>query len=532
MVAGKWRSVARPSLDVALAAAIGLLCVATRWLHRGHTLFSWDSGLLAAGIRSFDFAAGHPHPPFYPLVVAAGKVLAPFLGPVDALVFLSVFGSGVLAAFTYLVARGLVGRVAALGAGFLVILSPVALFNGAVALSYALEGATSAVVAWAAWRCRGAPTPGNAVVLAVSTSIAIGVRPSALFLLFPLALWGVWGRWRALGWALGSGAAASLAWGVPTLLAGGGLAAFLAGNRYQSRHVVFADTVFSDGWGVVVENGRRLASYVPDEFPFLRLLFVLGLVSAPVWWKRRSPGASFLAAWAAPSVLFYLFVYAGWPVFPSGYVLVLVPAISVAVAWLGQSLVQGISALAAPALVRQGAVAVVAVLLVIPVTWAEAWDDVTAGQREADEWSAAWWALERDYPPEETALLTYYGWFWARIEHPQYLTWGVLPYWNETGDVLVHVIEGQGHRNDQPSYADALDGDPDHPPHAIPPWVKQVIVVHAPPSRGETWLFKPGQAATNVTLESGLRVVLLDPSHLDFIEQSLAWYDEAGRLMG
>src|SRR5687767_13106058 len=108
MVAARGCGVVRWT-DAALATGFGLAAVATRWVHRGRALFSWDSGLLASGVVDYDFAAGHPHPPYYPLAIAVAKVLALWSTPVEGLVLAAVLFSGVLVAFTYLAARGLAG---------------------------------------------------------------------------------------------------------------------------------------------------------------------------------------------------------------------------------------------------------------------------------------------------------------------------------------------------------------------------------------------------------------------------------------
>jgi hypothetical protein len=518
--------------DALLAAAFGLAAFATRWPRRGHTLYSWDSGLLASGILEYDFASGHPHPPYYPLAIALGKVVAPWTGPVEALVLLSVLASAVMAATTYLVARALVGPWAAAFAATLVVLSPTALFNGVVALTYALEGASSAVVAWAAWRCREAPTPRRTVILAVATSVAIGIRPSSLFLVAPLAVWAVWGRWRAMAVGVGAGAAATAAWAVPAIVAGGGLHWFLVGNRYQSRFAVFAHTVVQEGWDVVPANAARLASYAPTELPFFAALLVVVLVTGFLAWPNRPPppGMAFLAAWILPSLAFFLLVYDGWPVYPTGYVLVLVPAFAVAAAVAATSVVRGLLASGAPAFARNAALLGVGLLLAMPAAWAATWDEATEGQREADAWSESWWALEQEYPANDTALLTYYAWFWCRIEHPDYLTWGILPYWNATGEVFVQVVQGQGDEEDRGLYSGALDGD-DEDPHPIPAHIKRAVIIHGPPSRGETDLLKPGVPREDKVLGSGLRVTVVDLAGLDTIEQAIRWYDDEGRIL-
>jgi hypothetical protein len=517
--------------DLAAAAALGLACAATRWTLRGHDLFSWDSGLLASGILSYDFASGYPHPPYYPLTIGLGKVLAPWAGPVGALVALSVLASGVLAAFTFLVARGWLPRWASAVAAGLVVLSPTALFNGVAPLSYALEGAGSAVVAWTAWRCRAAGTWRWGAALGVATSAAIGIRPSALFLVAPLALWAVWPRRATWVGAVGGGAVASLAWAVPALMAGGGLGWFLKGTRMQSRQIVFAHTVFQDGWGAVADNVHRLASYVPVELPFLIVLLVLALASLPAWWRHRppAPATAFLAAWLLPPLAFFVLVYAGWPVYPSGYVLALVPAVAVATAAALAAMARALAA-EGPAPAKAVALLALVVAAPMPAAWAASWPAAVSGQREADAYAASWWALERDYPANETALLTYYGWFWCRLDHPDYLSWGTLPSMDDAGRVWVQVAEARHLRDDRPALADALDGH-DDPQHAIPPWVKHVVVVYGPPSRQVTDVLKPGVPREDRVLESGLRVTVVDPAPYGTVEQMVKWFDDAGRAV-
>lgn len=522
----------RAGRDVAIAVAVGLVGLATRFVLRGEGLYSWDSGLLASGVQSFDFSAGHPHPPYYPLAIALAKLLALWTTPAHALILLSVLASGILAAATYLVARGLAGVPASLFAAALVVLSPTALFNGIAALTYALEGAASAVVALAAWRAHRTGAPRDAVILAVVLSIAVGIRPSSMFLLAPLGLWATWGRWGAMRLALVAGAVATLAWAVPMIVAGGGLSDFLAGNRYQSRHVVFAHTVAQDGLAVVPENLHWLGGYVHWELAFLGAVLALALVTGFVW-ARRLPtrAAPFLLAWVAWPLAFFAFVYAGWPVYPNGYVLVLVPGVAVAIGLFADTLARGLLASGAPRAAQGFAAIAIVAVLAMPATWAASWPEAVEGQREADAWAESWWALERDYPANETAILTFYGWFWVRIDHPEYLAWATVPYWNATGEVRVQVVQAHGDREEDELYEDALDGTDQERQHPIPPWVKHVVVVYGPPSRDVTDPLKPNLPVTNRTLESGMVVSVLDPTGIATIEQAIRWFDDEGRLL-
>ena len=517
--------------DAAIAAGFGLVALATRWVHRGHALFSWDSGLLASGVVEYDFAAGHPHPPYYPLAIALAKLLALASDPVSGVVAAAVLSSGVLAAFTYLAARGVVGVAASCFAAGIVVLSPTALFNGIAPLTYGLEGASSAVVAWAAWRCRTTGGRGAVTGLAIATSVAIGIRPSSLFLVAPLALWATWGTWRTMAQGAVVGALATLAWLVPALVAGGGPRWFLAGNSYQSSNFVFAHTVFQDGWPVVPRYAARLASYLPWELPLVALVIALAMVTAFVWWSNRPSArvASLLAAWGLPSLAFYLFVYDGWPVYPSGYVLPLLPALAVGLAVLLECIAVGFVRSGAPQAATWAAVGLVVMLAVAPAAWAGSWDEAASGQREADAWAALLPSLRERFPANETVIVTYYGWFWVKFGLPEYLVWGTHPYSGPDGRVYVQVIEHQAGREEPPAYANAVQGPGDDPLHPIPAWAKHVVMVYGPPTRGEVDAFKDGIGIERLTLPSGLRVDVIDVEGTATIEQALRWFDDAGR---
>ena len=514
--------------DTLVAAAFAGAGLATRWAVRGRSLHSFDSGLLASGILDFDFSRESPHPPYYPLTIAAGKVLV-WCGmrPVDALVLLAVLSSGLLAAATYAVGRQVGGRLVGCGAAAFVLLSPTALFNGAVALSYALEGASSAAVAWTAWRVRERPSPLRGVAAGATLAVAVGIRPSAAVFLAPVALWATWRHRRALAGCLAGGAATSFTWFAGMLAAGGGLRAFLTYNSYQTRHVIVSRTAAEEGWEVAGEHLARLGSYVETELPFLAAVAVVAVAfSFLLRHRRRGPALPFLAAWALPGLLFYTFVYVGWPVYPTGYAMVLLPPLAIAAALALRGAASGILASGAPRAAQGVAVALVLAVALAPASWAARWDDAMARQREADGRDAGWRGVEAAFPANETAMVTFLQWHWVRAEHPDYVVWGVLPYWNETGRLLVQVAQSQHRSVDRPTAADFLDG-PDEDPHPIPPGIRLVLL----PEDGDRDLLKPSVNVTQVTLPSGRVALGFDPAGLSSIEQAMRWFDDDGRLV-
>jgi hypothetical protein len=175
-----------------------------------------------------------------------------------------------------------------------------------------------------------------------------------------------------------------------------------------------------------------------------------------------------------------------------------------------------------------GALAAVALVALLPATWAASWPAALAPMRAAEAWSRSFDGMERALPPNDTAIVTFYGWHWAELEHPDYVTWVVAPIWNRAGGVAVEVAQAQHGREDRPHYANALDG-PDDPPHPIPPGIRRVLVMEGNPGGGADVL-RPGFPTSNVTLPSGRVVRVFDTAGLASIEAATPWFDERGRL--
>ena len=57
------------------ASLIALLVAITRWPALSLTLWDWDEALFALALRDYDVTAHHPHPPGFPLFIAAARLL-------------------------------------------------------------------------------------------------------------------------------------------------------------------------------------------------------------------------------------------------------------------------------------------------------------------------------------------------------------------------------------------------------------------------------------------------------------------------
>lgn len=501
------------------AVGLGLAAVAMAWRAavRSRSLVTFDAGLHANGLRSYDIPSGQPHPPGYPLGVAAGRIVDVVTqDPVMAMVWLSILWTGIAVLLLWRLGERLGGRGAGVAAALLFTASPLALYNGATGLTYAADAAMATAVALNAWRAGEAPTRRRLLVVGATFAVAVGVRPSAILFLAPLAAWPMLAagplRERAvrLGWTSAAAVPVAVAWLIPMLALGGGPRAILAADRAQSRTVVFKDTVFHDGWGVVPDNLRRLAGHADAELAagawlLLMLLVALACAGRPGLHLLRlhASKAAFLTLWAAPALLFYAFVYVGWPVYPSGYLMVLLPAAALAVA---APLVALVRAVPTPSL-RRIAVTACLALLVVPATAAPAaWDAATTPIRDADAWERSWDGIEEAFPAGTSAIVMMESWQHVKLEHPEYLAWVRAHYDHAPDEPYTRGIVSQGGA-DSPRWFELIAMDPDDAPmHAIPSWVERIVLHEGHPYTGPETLVKESVVLNETVLPSG-RVV-------------------------
>ncbi|HEY6323741.1 MAG TPA: DUF2723 domain-containing protein [Thermoanaerobaculia bacterium] len=382
---------ARDLRRVALVAAAA--AVVTRVPFAARRLWDHDSVQFALGVEKYDLAAHHPHPPGYPLYIAALKLLA-MLG-VDSLhgmvalsILATALGAALIVPLTARLAsagaeRGMqaaghagvgtdagvagpgsdAGRASDAGdvshglgvravragalAAALYVFNPLLWFYGELPLVYAVEGGMTVALAYAALRM--ADGRGPFVAACAAFALAGGVRPSTLVLLLPLFLLGVWHAGRrgatagtmAAGAALG--AAVGLAWLVPLLMAAGGLAAYRRiGSEHFNALLPYTSILYGAGWKALAHNLTIMTKW------FLQGLVPAAVALGALWLPspRRRAGAGlrllaaawpWLAAWAVPPVLFFALFH----VTKAGYTLIYLPALLVSASLLGAPAMDG-----------------------------------------------------------------------------------------------------------------------------------------------------------------------------------------------
>jgi hypothetical protein len=221
------------------AWVLTVIVALSRWPAVSRTLWDWDEALFALAVRHYDVVAHHPHPPGFPLFIAAAKALHALLPvallPVDefhALQCVTVCASLFLFPAMFFLAREMrLPPFASLGAALLLAFFPNVWFYGGTAFSD-VPSLVLALLA-AALLLRGCRDERALLAGAIVLGIAAGFRPQNLLICFvPLSMAFVHRRRTAL---LGAAIVALI------VLASYGTAASLSGgwNAYRdalARH--------------------------------------------------------------------------------------------------------------------------------------------------------------------------------------------------------------------------------------------------------------------------------------------------------
>ena len=327
-----------------LLAALALIFAIAHVPFLAASLEDIDSVNFALGVRDFDVATHRPHPPGYPVYIALGKITAAVGGAISdapastiearSLAALSLL-AGVIAIFLlYRVFAGM-GHgegfdVEAFAATAITASCPLFWYLGARPMSD-LPGFAAALAAQAcllsAWwkqrpsadgdrRLSPALTAGSGRMIVIGAFLAafsIGLRSQTVWFTLPLLVLVLFDRvGRGVAGALiGSSVtfiAGGLAWGIPLLIASGGLNTYLAALGTQ------AGEDFASGEMLYTNPTPRVAAFAllrtfvhPWDSTALGIVIVVlaaaGLVQL-LWRDRRSLAA--VIAIAGPYLVFHL----------------------------------------------------------------------------------------------------------------------------------------------------------------------------------------------------------------------------------
>ncbi|MFI5143439.1 MAG: glycosyltransferase family 39 protein, partial [Thermoanaerobaculales bacterium] len=276
-------------------------------LLRPATPFEWDEVQFQQALDRYDVGQHWPHPPGYPVYIAAGKLVR--LVVRDPLLALEAVGV-LAAALTLVLMLRTMRRLGApqrgaVAAAVVLALNPAFAFYANVGLSDVpgVAAAFAAVLAllWAF------DTPKRLPFAAIVCALALGVRPQLAAVMAPLGVFVLVRelrerRWREVGLASAAGLATTAACWVPAILLTG------AGRFVNTLRLLSA-------WVATEERGYRLpAAPVNDVLAFwlvrpfgsgvlAALFWVLVLVGARAWWRRGQHRLVVVATTAASCYL-------------------------------------------------------------------------------------------------------------------------------------------------------------------------------------------------------------------------------------
>ncbi len=244
---------------------LSIVVALTRFLAVAHSLNDWDEALFSMGVDEYDINLHHPHPPGYPLFIAAAKVIH-LVGPSEfrCLQVIVLLGAFLLFPAAVLLARecGFAFATAVCGALIFVFLPNVWIYSG-TGFSDVPSTALGLAACWLL--LRGRRDPRSYLIGAIVLGIAVGFRTPNLLIGAIPALLATIARLRArdfrhvilatlLGGAIAGGSYLGAA------LASGTLEQYRAVLRAQSEYVRAVDS-----W----HNPKRLPLYTVAKMFFI-----------------------------------------------------------------------------------------------------------------------------------------------------------------------------------------------------------------------------------------------------------------------
>jgi hypothetical protein len=183
--------------EKAIYWAVAIVCGASRFLALSRSLWEWDEALFCLGMRDYDVASHHPHPPGFPIYIAAAKIARLFTNSdFHALQALNVIAGLLVFPAMFMLARELRLRfTTSVIAAALLAFFPNVWFFGGTAFS---DVPSIVLVIYAvAFLLRGCRDTNAYFIGSFLLAISVGIRPQNLLVgIFPAAI-ATWYRARA-----------------------------------------------------------------------------------------------------------------------------------------------------------------------------------------------------------------------------------------------------------------------------------------------------------------------------------------------
>jgi hypothetical protein len=288
-----------------------IVIAATRLLALASSFFDWDEAQFILGVRAYDVAHHAPHPPGYPLFIAAAKGLAKLgFGEFGALRAVVTLGAMLLFPALFFLAREL-------GFGFTTSVCGAALFaflpnvwiHGGTAFSDV--PATAMVFLACALLLRGRRDNRAYLLGAIALAIAAGIRPMSLLAGAVPALLATWHRVRDSAWtvvaAIAIGAAIVIASYGGAALASESVAAYRDAVRVQSEWVRNVDSFRNPTRPPLHEVAKMFFLWPVQQRAQMVAIALLALISgAAAIVRRRVPQLLLMLIFAPVALMTWL----------------------------------------------------------------------------------------------------------------------------------------------------------------------------------------------------------------------------------
>ena len=223
-----------------------LICAASRFLAIARSLWDWDEALFCLGMRSYDVASHHPHPPGFPVYIAAAKIARLFVNSdFHALQAVNLIAAVLVFPAMFMLARELrLKFTTSVIASALLAFFPNVWFFGGTGFSDVTS--ITLVIYAVAFLFRGCRDSNAYFVGTFLLALSVGIRPQNLLVgIFPVAL-ATW--YRARESVRDVGFAALIATGVigvsyaSAIHATGSLGPYLNAIRVHGEYIAKVDS--------------------------------------------------------------------------------------------------------------------------------------------------------------------------------------------------------------------------------------------------------------------------------------------------
>lgn len=284
-----------------IAIVLGVVCALSRFASMARSLWDWDETLLCLGMRAYDVARHHPHPPGFPVFIGLAKLVR--LGLHDdfrSLQAVSLAAGMLLFPAMFMLARELRLRfeVAAIAATLCTFLPNVWFFGGA---AFSDVPSLTLIVFAIAFLLRGCRDANAYITGSFFLALAAGIRPQNFVIGLAPGLLATWYRarvsWRdVLFAALVGTVIVAVAFGA-AIVATGSSAQYFSAVKAHSEYIARVDSFRSPErpplWRLL--DRFFIKQYQSPLLGILTSLFAIGGIVVAIRSRDRRIGVLALA---------------------------------------------------------------------------------------------------------------------------------------------------------------------------------------------------------------------------------------------